>query len=45
MTAITAIGVNQAVVVLQGAMKKPGEIEGAGFAVTAKKTPEPAAVA
>jgi len=44
LAAIAAIGVDQAVVVLQGAMKKPGEIEGAGLAVTAKKTPEPAPV-
>jgi len=37
-TQIAAIGADQAVVVLQGAMKKPGEIEGAGLAVTARKT-------
>jgi sRNA-binding protein len=35
---IAAIGADQAVVVLQGSMKKPGEIEGAGIAVTARKT-------
>ena len=37
-TQISAIGADQAVVVLQGSMKKPGEIEGAGIAVTARKT-------
>lgn len=38
LTQIAAIGAEQAVVVLQGSMKKPGEIEGAGIAVTARKT-------
>jgi len=37
-TLIATIGADQAVVVLQGSMKKPGEIEGAGLAVTARKT-------
>ncbi len=37
LTQIAAIGADQAVVVLQGAMKKPGEIESAGIAVTARK--------
>ena len=37
-TQIATIGADQAVVVLQGSMKKPGEIEGAGLAVTARKT-------
>lgn len=38
LTQIAAIGADQAVVVLQGSMKKPGEIESAGLTVTARKT-------
>ena len=34
---IAALGADQAVVVLQGSIRKPGEIEGAGLAVQARK--------
>ncbi len=41
LTQIAAIGADQAVVVLQGSMKKPGEIEGAGIIVTTRKKDGP----
>jgi len=37
LTQIAALGPDQAVVVLQGSIRKPGEIEGAGLAVQARK--------
>ncbi|MBF0562290.1 MAG: hypothetical protein HQL37_09770 [Alphaproteobacteria bacterium] len=38
LTQIAALGPEQAVVVLQGSIRKPGEIEGAGLSVQARKT-------